>query len=71
LNSNILLRSAASVEGLITPPEMAAKLRVSLRSLANFKDRRLIPHIKLGRAVRYDEHAVMRALEKLTVKEVA
>jgi hypothetical protein len=54
-----------------TPKEQAEELNCSLRHLANLKTKRMIPHIKLGHSVRYDPAAVARALDKLSVKEIA
>jgi len=34
------------------------------------KNSRIVPHLKLGRLVRYDPEAVDRALERLTVKAI-
>ena len=59
------------VQTLISPKEQAGRLRCSLRHLQNLKNRRLVPYIKLGRLVRYDPVAVQRAIEKLTVRELA
>jgi Helix-turn-helix domain len=56
---------------IVTERELAKELRVSVRALINYRNRRLIPHIRLGRSVRYDRVAVEKALEKLTVKELA
>jgi excisionase family DNA binding protein len=55
----------------ITEFELSEELRVSQRHLINLRNRRLIPHLKLGRLIRYDRAAVEKALEKLTVKEIA
>lgn len=55
----------------ITEDELARELRISQRHLINLRNRRLIPHIRLGRAIRYDPVAVDKAIEKLTVKELA
>jgi hypothetical protein len=56
---------------LRTEKEMAERCSCSQRHLINLRNRRLIPFIKLGHLVRYNEDAVMRALDKLTVREVA
>jgi hypothetical protein len=56
---------------IVTEKELAKELRVSLRGLINLRNRRLIPDIRLGRSVRYDRAAVEKALEKLTVTELA
>ena len=55
---------------LITPKEQAHRLSCSLRHLQNMKNSRIVPHLKLGRLVRYDPEAVDRALERLTVKAI-
>ena len=53
-----------------TEEELAKELRVSQRHLINMRNRRLLPHLKLGRRVIYDKFAVQKALEKLTIKEI-
>jgi excisionase family DNA binding protein len=55
----------------LTVDELAVRLGCSRRHLINLKDRRLIPHIKLGRLVKFREADVLRAVDRLTVKEVA
>jgi excisionase family DNA binding protein len=58
------------IRQLITPKEQARRLSCSLRHLQNMKNGRIVPHLKLGRLVRYDPEAVDRALERLTVKAI-
>lgn len=53
-----------------TEEELSKELRVSQRHLINMRNRRLLPHLKLGRRVIYDKLAVQKALEKLTIKEI-
>ena len=55
---------------LVDEKTQAELLDCSLRHLINLRNRRLVPHIRLGKLVRYDPNAVQRALEKLTVREV-
>jgi excisionase family DNA binding protein len=55
---------------IATAEELAKELRVSQRHLINLRNQKLIPHIKLGRLVRYDRAQVEKALQKLTVKEL-
>jgi hypothetical protein len=56
----------------VTEKELAAELRISLRHLITLRNQRVIPHIKMGsRIIRYSRAAVARALEKMTVKEIA
>ena len=56
---------------LLTEKEQAQRLNCSWRHLVNLRERRQIPFIKLGKLVRYNPEAVQRALEKLTVRELA
>lgn len=48
----------------------AALLNISWRGLQEYRKRRLVPYIKLGKRVLYNHGDVMRALEKLTVKSI-
>jgi hypothetical protein len=54
---------------LLTEVEQAKQLHCSTRLLRKLRARRVIPYVKLGRAIRYAPAAVARAIEKLTVKE--
>jgi hypothetical protein len=56
---------------LITEKQQAAMLKCSPRHLVNLRQKRIIPYVQLGRLIRYNPVAVSRALEKLTVREVA
>jgi hypothetical protein len=56
---------------IVTEKELAEELRISLRGLINLRNRRLLPHLRIGRLIRYDRAAVEKALEKLTVREIA
>ena len=56
---------------LNTEKQEALRLNCSWRHMVNMRNRRLIPHIRLGRAIRYDPVAVDKAIEKLTVRELA
>ena len=55
---------------LIKEKDVLELLQCSQRHLVNLRRKRLIPFIRLGRAVRYNPDAVSRAMEKLTVKEL-
>jgi excisionase family DNA binding protein len=50
--------------------EMAAWLGVSLRTVVNLRRRRLLPHIKIGRLVRFSREQVESALRSYTVNEL-
>ena len=52
-----------SVKEIAPDPEVQHKTRIELR------EKRLIPFVRLGRLVRYNPQEVMKAIEKLTVKE--
>ena len=54
---------------LITGQEQAKRLSCSIRHLRRLRNRRLIPFVKLGGAIRFNPEAVARAVEKLTIKE--
>ena len=53
---------------LLTNEELAAKYQICLRTVDNWKRRRVIPYLRLGRIVRFNEDEVSKALEKLTVR---
>ena len=56
---------------LLTRHEMAAKLRVSVRTLDRMAEARMIPVIRSGRLVRFDAVRVLAAVQRnLEVKEV-
>ena len=54
---------------LLTPKEMSERLSISPRHLQKLKEQRLIPHIKMGKSVRYNAENVFKALDKLTIRE--
>jgi len=55
---------------LVTKPDLAEQLNLSVRSIDNLVRRRAIPIIRLsGRCVRFDPEAVRRALNKFEVWE--
>jgi excisionase family DNA binding protein len=56
---------------LLTVPQLAKELNCSRRHVINLTNKRLIPHIRLGRCVRYNVDAVQRALTKLEVREIS
>jgi hypothetical protein len=55
---------------LRTEQQEADRLNVCLRTMVNWRNRRLIPVIRIGRMVRYDPADVDKALAKLTIKEL-
>jgi len=55
---------------LLTVREQAELLSITWRGLQDFTKRRIVPHVKLGRLVRYNPVEVAKALEKLTVKSI-
>jgi excisionase family DNA binding protein len=54
---------------LLTVPELARELNISESKIYELKDQRLIPHIRLGKSVRFDREAVVAAIERLMVHE--
>jgi hypothetical protein len=57
---------------IVTKPELARELRVSVRTIENMMSQRIIPFIRATkRSVRFYLPGVLAALQKRTVKEVA
>jgi hypothetical protein len=57
---------------IVTKPELARELRVSVRTIENMMSQRIIPFIRATkRSVRFYLPRVLAALEKREVKEVA
>jgi hypothetical protein len=59
------------VKTLLTEKEQAAQLSISWRGLQEYRKKRLVPFIRLGRRVLYRPSDVERALERLTVPEAS
>lgn len=55
---------------LMNEKEMAQLLSISWRALQEYRKRRLIPYVKLGRRVLYRRSDVERALDRLTIRAV-
>jgi hypothetical protein len=55
---------------LLTEKAQAELLSISWRGLAEYRKRRLVPCVRLGRLVRYNPVEVARAMEALTVESV-
>lgn len=49
---------------LITKPELAERLRLSERAIDRLRFRHIIPWIRLGRVVRFDQQEVEKAIAK-------
>lgn len=63
---------AAAVESLPDKHDIAKRYKVTVRTVDRWTKDRLIPSIKLGpRCTRFKWADVERALERLTVREVA
>jgi DNA-binding transcriptional MerR regulator len=54
----------------ISEKEQAERISISWRALQEYRKKRLIPFVRLGRRVLYKPADVERALERLTIKEV-
>ena len=54
---------------LLTEKEQAALLSISAHHLINLRRQRLVPHVKLGKSIRYNPTEVARAVQKLTIAE--
>ena len=49
---------------LITKNELANRLKVSTRTISQWMSLRRLPHLKIGKSVRYDWRAVVSHLER-------
>jgi hypothetical protein len=63
-------KDTQTIMRFLTSKDVLGMLQCSPRHLLNLRRRRLIPFIKLGRAVRYSPDEVARAISKLSVKEL-
>lgn len=61
------LKPTVGIEPLAREEEILAYLQVSERTLATYRQQRLIPFVRLGRTVRYNREAVQAAIAALTV----
>lgn len=59
-----------SESGLMDTVELAKFLKFSPRHVANLVQRRKIPRLKIGRAVRFNPYSVIRALESYEEQEI-
>jgi excisionase family DNA binding protein len=50
--------------------ETAEFLGCSWRHVQNLKDRRAIPHLRLGRLVRFRKADIERALDQMVIREI-
>jgi Helix-turn-helix domain len=55
---------------LLRTKELAALLRISARSITNWRERRVIPFIKIKGVIMFDVHKVKAALERFERKEI-
>jgi excisionase family DNA binding protein len=51
----------------LTSEQLAEWLHVSLRTVVNLRRRRVLPHIKIGRVVRFSRVQVEAALQAYTI----
>ena len=54
------------LDRLLTYDQLAITLQVNPGTLRNWVSQQYIPHIKLGRAVRFDPHTIEKWLQKRT-----
>ncbi|MCD6394667.1 MAG: helix-turn-helix domain-containing protein [Planctomycetes bacterium] len=52
------------MNSLLTPSELSKKLKVSKATVYRWTHEQYIPHIKIGRSVRFDEKAVEQWIEE-------
>ena len=56
---------------LVNAAQLAERIHVSLRTVADWKSRRLIPFVKVGKSVRFNPARVIEVLESNHGVEVA
>ena len=54
---------------LVSIAELAPFLGLTVRHVRKLRTQRLIPYIQLGRLIRYDPNEVLKAIQRLTIKE--
>jgi hypothetical protein len=64
-NENIF--TSPDEEKFLTEKEILARVRCCRRTLTRWKQKKLIPHIKIGRRVLYSWGDVSRSLKRLTI----
>lgn len=64
--ANMTIQTAT--KDYMTAQELAAWLGVSLRTVVNLRRRRVLPHLKIGRLVRFSRVQVESAMSSYTVK---
>jgi hypothetical protein len=62
---------SAMEKQLLTGKELAPIIGCSWRHVMTLREKRMIPYVQLGRLVRYNPQEVLRAIQKLTIKEHA
>ena len=55
--------------GLVTKSELAKILRVSTRTIDNWIKAKVLPHLKIGRLVRFDARRCLSALLRFEKRE--
>jgi len=56
------------MENLLTVQELSKKLGLSKSTIYNYVHRSIIPHVKLGKAVRFTPSVIEKWLKKFNVK---
>jgi len=56
------------MDALLTPSQVADKLCVKVSTIYQWTHQQYIPHVKVGRLVRFDEGAIQMWLDKLSTK---
>jgi helix-turn-helix protein len=59
------------IKQFLREKEQAANLRVSQRTLREWRQRKIVPFFKIGRVVFFDPERVQEALRKFERKEVS
>ena len=70
MNGNTSKTADTLEDGLVTKPELAKILRVSLRTCDNWMKAKILPYIKVGRLVRFNVRRCLEALARFERLEI-
>jgi excisionase family DNA binding protein len=66
-NRQSIMAIQTATKDYMTAQDLAAWLGISLRPVANLRRRRALPHLKIGRLVRFSREQVESALRSYTI----
>ena len=69
-NTLKLATGSTNDQMLLKRLQLARTINVSARTVDNWQKRKIIPHLKVGKSVRFDLQRVLAALRRFEIKEV-